>query len=79
MLSLVLGDKKSLLRRFLAVLSLNHSFSGSGTLLSPLPGTLSRLPRRAELSARTVAVIRRGEDCSELSIRQTGRQHDGAR
>lgn len=75
MLSIVVGDKKSLLRRFLALLSLNQSFSGSGKILSPFSrlesGTFSRFPRSAELSARTVGVIRRGEDSSIFSITTT--------
>lgn len=76
-LSIVVGDKKSLFRRFLALLSLNQSFSGSGKILSPFPrlvsGTFSRFPRNAELSARTVGVIRSGEGSSMFSITNTNR------
>lgn len=70
--SIVLGDKKSRVRRFFAVLSLNQSFSGSGNILSPFfwlhSGTFSRFPRSAELRARTVGVMRRAESCSVFSM-----------
>ena len=77
-LSTLAGDKKSLVLRFFALLSLNQSFSGSeDDSLSPpsLRGSraLSRCPRSAEPSARTVGVIRRARDGSMLSMSSTTR------
>lgn len=76
--STVVGDKKSLFRRFFIELSLNQSFSVSGEIRSSFLWPVSRVflifPRSAEFRARTVGVIRRGEDSSMVSISQPHKQ-----